>query len=348
MTSPKTYKEAGVDIDAGSQATDRIKQWVKRTSTPQVLSEIGLFGGMFDLSGLPEREPVLVSSVDSVGTKTKVAVACNRFDTIGVDIVNHCVDDILVQGARPLFFLDYIALAKMDPDQIEQVVKGVSDACVANGCALVGGEMCEMPDVYSSGDIDLVGSIVGVVDKSKILDGSKVSEGDKLIGIASSGLHTNGYTLARKVLYDDDPAKASDVPEGWDRSVGEALIAPHRSYFSPVWPLLEKDLVHGMAHITGGGIPGNLSRSIPEGLCAQVHLNSWPIPPLFSLLAERTGAPTDELYKTFNMGIGFILCVAADLADEILGRLDTPEVPAWLIGEVTAEETGGGRVRLVG
>ncbi len=347
MTSPKTYKEAGVDIEAGSQATDRIKQWVKRTSTPQVLSEIGLFGGMFDISGLPEKQPVLVSSVDSVGTKTKVAVACNRYDTIGIDIVNHCVDDILVQGARPLFFLDYIALAKMDPDQIEQVVKGVSDACVENGCALVGGEMCEMPDVYSDGDIDLVGSIVGVVDKSRILDGSKVSDGDTLIGIASSGLHTNGYTLARKVLYDDDPSLASETPEGWNMTIGEALLAPHRSYFPKVWPLLEEGVVHGMAHITGGGITGNLSRTIPNGLSAQIRLSSWPVPPLFQLLAEKTGAAVDELYQTFNMGIGFILCVPEESSKEILVKIDSPDAPAWIIGDVIPQIDGGPQVALI-
>lgn len=347
MTSPKTYKEAGVDIDAGSEATDRIKRWVKRTSTPQVLSEIGLFGGLFDVSALPEKQPVLVSSVDSVGTKTKVAVACNRFDTLGVDIVNHCANDILVQGARPLFFLDYIALGKLDPEQIEQLVKGVSDGCVANGCALVGGEMCEMPDVYAGGDIDLVGSIVGVVDKPKILDGSKVAAGDHLIGIASSGLHTNGYTLARKVLYNDDPARISDRPEGWSKTLGEALLAPHRSYVGVILPLLQKGLIHGMAHITGGGIPGNLSRTIPDGLEARVNLGSWPIPPLFQLLAEKTGADNDELYRTFNMGVGMVVCVPAESADEVLESLNTPEAPAWRIGEVVRAESDVPRVRLV-
>ena len=348
MTTPRTYKEAGVDIDAGSRATDRIKQWVKKTSTPQVLSDIGLFGGLFDLSGLPEKEPVLVSSVDSVGTKTKVAVACNRFDTIGIDIVNHCVDDILVQGARPLFFLDYIALGEMNPEKIEQIVKGISDACVENGCALIGGEMCEMPDVYSGGDVDLVGSIVGVVDKPKILDGSKVSAGDQLIGIASSGLHTNGYTLARKVLYHDDPELAKEKPEGWTESIGEALLAPHRSYFPQVWPLLEEGLIHGMAHITGGGIPGNLSRTIPEGLSAQIELSACPKPPLFQLLAEKTKASQEELYRTFNMGIGFILCVPKDQTTHILAKVDSPKSAAWVIGQVVEQTSDEPSVQILG
>jgi len=334
MDKPTTYKDAGVDIDAGNRATQRIKELVRQTYTPQVLSEVGLFGGLFDVSDLPESQPVLVSSIDSVGTKTKVAVACGRFDTIGRDIVNHCINDILVQGARPLYFLDYIALGHLDPDHIGEIVKGVADACSANGCALIGGEMCEMPDVYSGGDIDLVGNVVGVVDRSRILDGARVVEGDRLIGLASSGLHTNGYTLARKALYGDNPRRLDEIPPGFDRTLGEVLLEPHRSYYPTLWPLLEKGLVHAMAHITGGGIPDNLVRVLPKGLQAFVAADSWPKPPLFHLLARETQAPHEELFRTFNMGVGMILCVSPENESSVVKSLDRANLGAWDIGEI--------------
>jgi phosphoribosylformylglycinamidine cyclo-ligase len=344
---PITYKDAGVDIDAGDLATRRIKEIVRKTYTPQVLSEIGLFGGLFDVSSLPESRPVLVSSVDSVGTKTKTAVACGRYDTIGHDIVNHCTNDILVQGARPLFFLDYIALGHLDPDNIAEIVGGVSSACLANECALIGGEMCEMPDVYSDGDIDLVGSIVGVVDRPRLLDGSRVSKGDVLIGLASSGLHTNGFTLARKALYGDCPEKLREVPSGFERSLGEELLEPHRSYFKTLWPLLEEERIHAMAHITGGGIPGNLARVLPEGLRVEIHTKSWPRPPIFQLLAEKTQAPEEELYRTFNMGVGMVLCVASGETDSIRETLSESGADNWRIGEVLSGEKGRPPVELL-
>ena len=343
---PITYKDAGVDIDAGERATRRIKELVRKTYTPRVLSEVGLFGGLFDVSELPESQPVLVSSVDSVGTKTKIAVGCGRYDTIGHDIVNHCTNDILVQGARPLFFLDYIALGHLDPDNIAEIVGGVSSACLENECALIGGEMCEMPDVYTEGDIDLVGSIVGVVDRPRILDESRVSKGDILIGLASSGLHTNGFTLARKALYGDCVEKLHEVPSGLERSLGEELLEPHRSYFKTLWPLLEREAIHAMAHITGGGIPGNLARVLPRDLRAEVHTNSWPRPPIFQLLAEKTQAPDEELYRTFNMGVGMVLCVSASDLGAILEAVSSPAMGAWQIGEIGIRKDGQSPVEM--
>ena len=347
MSGPFTYRDAGVDIEAGNAATRLIKNLVRRTFNPRVLSEVGLFGGLFDLTGLPEAQPVLVSSVDSVGTKTKVAVELGRYDTIGRDIVNHCVNDILVQGARPLFFLDYIALGRLDPENVAEIVGGVSEACLANDCALIGGETCEMPDVYSGGDIDLVGCVVGVADKPKILDGARVAEGDRLIGLASSGLHTNGYTLARKALYEGEPERLGKTPRGFDRTLGEALLEPHRGYFKRLWPLLEKDQIHAMAHITGGGIPNNLARVLPEGLGAEIRLRAWPRPPLFQLLADTTQAPTEELYRTFNMGIGMILAVSPEESDRVLEHLSSAEVSAWEVGEIRARGETDPAVRLV-
>jgi phosphoribosylformylglycinamidine cyclo-ligase len=348
MTQPMTYKDAGVDIEAGSLATSKIKQVVARTYNSRVLSEVGLFGGLFDISDLPEKQPVLVSSVDSVGTKTKVAVACGRFDTIGHDIVNHCANDILVQGARPLFFLDYVALGKLDPDQMTAIVTGVAEACIENDCVLIGGEMCEMPDVYSGGDIDLVGSVVGVVDKPKILDGSRVKAGDTLIGLASSGLHTNGWTLARKALYESAPERLNEVPEGLGITLAEALLAPHRSYLKHLWPLLEEDRIHAMAHITGGGIPDNLARVLPEGLCAEVRIDAWPRPVLFEMLAAATQASTEELYRTFNMGVGMIVCADTSIGPELVSRITESGCVAWEIGGIRECEPGGKPVELIG
>jgi len=340
-TKCMTYKDAGVDIDAGSEATDRIKGLVQKTANRHVLSEVGQFGGLYDLAGIGEANPVLVSSIDSVGTKMKVAVEMGRFDTVGRDIVNHCTNDILVQGARPIFFLDYIAVGIMAPDRMEDIVSGIAAACIENDCVLIGGELCEMPEVYSSVDVDLVGSVVGLVDRSKILDGSRVSDGDRLIGVASSGLHTNGYTLARKALYGESPEKLHEVPEGLARTLGEELLEPHRGYFKPLWPLLEEGSIHAMAHITGGGIPGNLSRIIPDDLTAEVNLRTWEPAPIFQLLQGATGAPTDELYRTFNMGVGMILCVAPEEATGVIDHVRGFDIEALEIGKVVDRGEGG-------
>ncbi len=338
MNQPLTYKDAGVDIDAGEEATRRIKQLVKSTANIHVLSETGGFGGLFHLAGCPETSPVLVASVDGVGTKMKVAAAMNRYDTVGHDIVNHCVNDILVQGSRPLFFLDYIGANKVIPGQIAEIVKGIAEACRQHNCCLIGGETAEMPDVYGPGDIDLVGFIVGVVGRQAILDGSRIGLGDRLIGLASSGLHTNGYTLARKALAPD--GEWNQVPPGFDRSIGEMLLEPHRSYFKALWNLLEAEEIHAMAHITGGGIPGNLCRVIPTGLQAKVDTSSWKVPSLFELLATKTQAPRAELFRAFNMGVGMVLCVDPANVSSVLDSLATEDCEAWEIGQIV-ERTGG-------
>jgi phosphoribosylformylglycinamidine cyclo-ligase len=340
MSRPVTYKEAGVDIDAGEESARRIKSLAARTATSQVLSQVGSFGGLFRLAGCPEKDPVLVSSVDGVGTKMKVAAALGRYGTVGHDIVNHCANDILVQGARPLFFLDYIGANRVIPEQIASLVEGIAEACLAHGCCLIGGETAEMPDVYGPGDIDLVGTIIGIVDRPKLLDGSRVAEGDCLIGLASSGLHTNGYTFARKALYGDSPEKLNQTPPGWNTTVGEALLEPHRSYFKALWPLLEQGRIRALAHITGGGIPGNLCRVIPDGLQARVDTGAWERPPLFRLLAEKTQAPEAELFRAFNMGIGMILAAAPEKAAPILDAIRSCGIEAMKIGAVAGRESG--------
>ncbi len=350
MSQPLTYKDAGVDIDAGEETTRRIRQYVKSTANAHVLSETGSFGGLFRLMGCPETDPVLVSSVDGVGTKMKVAAAMGRYDTVGHDIVNHCVNDILVQGARPLFFLDYIGANKVLPGQVAEIVKGISEACLNHNCCLIGGETAEMPDVYGPGDIDLVGTIVGVVERNAILDGSRTGLGDRLIGLASSGLHTNGYTLARKALGISDSPAGPGVELlgqlGGDRPLGDLLLAPHRSYFKALWPLLEAEMIHAMAHITGGGIPGNLCRVIPAGLRARVDTSSWKIPPLFELLAEKTQAPKAELFRAFNMGTGMILCVDPNQVSSVIESLSTQDCEAWEMGEIVECPEGAAAVVL--
>ena len=317
-----TYREAGVDIDAGEETVRRIKPLVRKTFTPGVLTDIGAFGAFFkpDFSGM--AEPVLVSSVDGVGTKLKVAFRMNRHDTVGQDLVNHCTNDIAVCGARPLFFLDYFSTGKLDPAVAESVVSGFAKACAENGCALIGGETAEMPDIYAEGEYDLAGTIVGVVDRNRILDGSSVQAGDVLLGLPSTGLHTNGYSLARKVLFahfdvDDTPG----LPGG--ASVGEALLAVHRSYLRPIQALADRSLARAFAHITGGGIPGNTARVIPDHLTIDVDYGAWERPTLFRLIQERGGVPEDDMRRTFNLGIGLVAIVAADRVDEAVDALET-------------------------
>ncbi len=346
MSQPLTYKDAGVDIEAGEETTRRIKALVKSTANEHVLSETGGFGGLFRLEGCPETDPVLVSSVDGVGTKMKVAAGMGRYDTVGHDIVNHCVNDILVQGARPLFFLDYIGANKVLPAQVAEIVKGIAEACRKHGCCLIGGETAEMPDVYGPGDIDLVGSIVGVVERAAILDGSRTGLGDRLIGLASNGLHTNGYTLARKALAPE--GNWNLVPPGFDRSIGELLLEPHRSYFKAVSYLLEEEEIHAMAHITGGGIPGNLCRVMPADLQAKVDTRAWKVPPLFELLATKTQVPRAELFRAFNMGVGMILCVDPANVSSVLDSVATEDCEAWEIGEVVERTAGAPAVVLEG
>src|SRR5216117_161786 len=280
------YKSAGVDIDAGNETVRRIKLLARRTYTPGVMSEIGSFGGLFRL-GDRYKDPVLVSSADGVGTKLKVAFLTGRHDTIGADLVNHCVNDVLVQGAEPLFFLDYLATGRLSPDVAEQVVTGVARACTENGCALIGGETAEMPGFYADGEYDIAGFIVGIVDRSKVIDGHSIVPGDVLIGLPSAGLHTNGYSLARSVMFDLCGFSADTMVPELGVTVGDALLAPHRSYLSAVRPLLDAGLIKGMAHITGGGITENLPRTLPAGCAADVDRRSWSVPPIFAFLRTR-------------------------------------------------------------
>jgi phosphoribosylformylglycinamidine cyclo-ligase len=329
------YREAGVDISAADEAKDRIKKLARGTYNAGVLSEIGSFGGMFkpDLSAV--REPVLVSSTDSVGTKTKVAILAGVHDTVGHDIVNHCVNDILVQGAVPLFFLDYIALGRMDVERVDAIVRGLARGCAEFGCPLIGGETAELPGSYASGDYDLAGFIVGVVDRERALPAG-VREGDVLIGLPSAGLHTNGYSLARKVLFEKlGHGVDTRLPE-LGTTLGEALLAPHRAYLSALEPLLERGKLRALAHITGGGFPGNIPRVLPAGLGARIRLGAWPVPALFGLI-QRGGRVSDaEMYRTFNMGIGMVAVVSPADLHEVEHSLERRGETSFVIGSVEA------------
>jgi phosphoribosylformylglycinamidine cyclo-ligase len=340
------YRQSGVDIDAGNETVRRIKSLARGTFTPGVLSEIGSFGGLFTLSAAGLRDPVLVSSADGVGTKLKVAFMTGRHDTVGADLVNHCVNDILVQGARPLFFLDYLATGRLSPDVAEQVVTGVARACRENGCALLGGETAEMPGFYADGEYDIAGFIVGAVERSRLVDGKAIRPGDVLIGLPSSGLHTNGYSLARRVLFEMCGLVADTFVPELGGAVGDVLLATHRSYLGPILPLLERDLVKGMAHITGGGITENLPRVFPEGCAATIDRRAWTVPPLFEFIQARGGIGSEEMFRAFNMGIGLVVACEAGHADLVLAQLAAGgERGAVAIGAVVA---GNRDVRYVG
>jgi phosphoribosylformylglycinamidine cyclo-ligase len=316
MTS--RYADAGVDIDAKAAALARAKAAIRSTFTPGVLGDVGGFGGLFRPDFSKYREPVLVASTDGVGTKLKVAIEMGRHDTCGADLVNHCVNDILVQGALPLFFLDYIAMGKVEPGVIESVIEGIARACKENGTALLGGETAEMPGFYAAGEYDVAGTIVGVVDRDKILDGSRIAAGDVALGLPSVGLQTNGYTLARRVFFDTMGKKPQDrLEELGDRAVGDVLLDPHLSYLRALEPLLDEGLVHGMAHLTGGGFYDNIPRVLPEGLEVRIKAGAWPVPPVFDVIAREGDVSFEEMHRVFNMGIGMVVFVAA--AD--LGRV---------------------------
>jgi phosphoribosylformylglycinamidine cyclo-ligase len=331
------YKSSGVDIDAGNETVRRIKRLAQATFTPGVLSEIGSFGGLFKLDTAAYKEPVLVSSADGVGTKLKVAFMANRHRTIGADLVNHCVNDILVQGATPLFFLDYLATGRLSPDVAEQIVEGLAKACGDNGCALIGGETAEMPGFYADGEYDVAGFIVGAVDRGRIIDGRSIAAGDVLIGLPSNGLHTNGYSLARQIAFEELKLTVdSHLPE-LGETVGEAFLRTHRSYLPVVRPLLGRNLIKGMAHITGGGITENLPRILPPGTAAQVNRSSWRVPPIFRWLGESGRVPEYDLRRALNMGIGMILVVAAKDVDAVRkDLLNAGEANSVMIGEVIA------------
>ena len=325
------YRQAGVDIDAGNEAVRRIKSLARATYTPGVVSGVGSFGGLFALDPSIEA-PVLVASADGVGTKLKVAFMAGVHDTIGEDLVNHCVNDILVQGAKPLFFLDYLATGRLAPDVAEQIVKGMARACSANGCALLGGETAEMPGFYAPGEYDVAGFIVGVVPRARIIDGSRVSAGDVLIALPSTGLHTNGYSLARRIAFDVLKLRVDSRVDELGATVGEALLRPHRSYLPEIGPLLDTGWIKGMAHITGGGITENLPRTLPEGRSFSIDRQSWTIPPLFTWL-QRAGQMDDaEMFRAFNMGVGLAIVTAPGHAADVLSRLGP--AGAWRLGEV--------------
>jgi phosphoribosylformylglycinamidine cyclo-ligase len=332
------YARAGVDVGLGNQLKGGIQRLVKSTHGAEVLGGIGAFGGMFAPRFNGMREPVLVSSIDSLGTKMKVAMAMGRHDTVGQDIVNHCVNDIAVLGARPLFFLDYIGIEKLTRDVFEELLKGLTKACKAAGCALIGGETAQLPGIYISGEYDLVGCIVGLVDRDSIIDGSKINAGDIVIGLPSSGLHTNGYSLARRVLFEQMKLRPESKMSGLSRTVGDELLRVHRNY-QPLISKLPNEWVHGIAHVTGGGLIDNLPRVLPAGVDAVIDTSAWRVPGIFRIIEENGGIARDEMYQVFNMGIGMTLIVPAKRSKEIVRR-----TRGRAIGRI---EHGQGKVRLV-
>jgi phosphoribosylformylglycinamidine cyclo-ligase len=339
------YRVAGVDIDAQDLALRRVKDLVRSTVIPGVLSELGGFGGLFALDR-NHRDPVLVASADGVGTKLMVAKMAGDFSTVGRDLVNHCVNDILVQGARPLFFLDYVGAGVLEPEQVVALVSGVAAGCRENGCALLGGETAEMPGFYKPGDYELVGFIVGLAERERLLGPARVKVGDVLVGLSSAGLHTNGYSLARRVLFDqlglriDDPLPhALGDPEEMP-SVRSALLAPHRSYLEPVLGLLDHRGLHAMAHVTGGGLTDNVPRALPAGCRARIHASAWKVPRLFRLIGERGGVSSEEMRRVFNLGIGMVLVVAPEAGDAVMAHLEQVRSPGVVLGEVIAGEPG--------
>jgi phosphoribosylformylglycinamidine cyclo-ligase len=327
------YRQSGVDLDAGNETVRRTKALARGTYPPGVLSGVGSFGGLFAIDPAV-TEPVLVSSADGVGTKLKIAFMAGVHETIGIDLVNHCVNDILVQGARPMFFLDYLATGRLAPDVAEQIVKGVATACRENGCALLGGETAEMPGFYADGEYDIAGFIVGMVARERIVDGSRIEAGDVLIGLPSSGLHTNGYSLARRVVFDVLGLSVDSHVAEIGEAVGPALLRPHRSYLGIVGPLLDRGWIKGMAHITGGGLTENVPRTLPERLTFSLDRQSWTVPPLFTWL-QRAGEIDDaEMLRAFNMGVGMVLVCAPEVADELLATLHAAGERAWVLGGV--------------
>lgn len=332
------YAAAGVNIDLGDRLKRRLPALVRRTHRPEVLGGIGGFGGLFALNLRKYKRPVLVSSMDGVGTKLKVAVQLGRHHTVGQDLVNHCVNDIAVLGAEPLFFLDYIGMGQLAPRVFEEIIAGLATACAEAGCALIGGETAQMPGLYAPGDYDLVSTIVGVVDRQRIVDGRRIRTGDVLVGLASTGLHTNGYSLARQVLFAKMRVRLDDYCSELGATYGEELLKVHRSY----WPVIRqvRDAVHGMAHITGGGFPDNLPRVLPAGCRAVVRTGSWPVPPIFRLLQQGGGIGDEEMYRVFNMGIGLVMVVAPAQVETIQRAAQRAGIAAYRIGEVRRGRRG--------
>ncbi len=335
-----TYKDAGVDIDAGNRFVNMIKPLVKATSRPEVLTDIGGFGGLFSLHTDKYEKPTLATSTDGVGTKLKIAFMTGKHDTVGIDLVAMCVNDIAVQGAEPLFFLDYMATGKLAPEKGVEIVKGISEGCIQAGCALIGGETAEMPGFYADGEYDLAGFTVGIVDNSKIIDGSTITVGDRLIGLASSGLHSNGYSLVRKILFEKMGLTVDSQLDELDKPLGEELLTPTRIYVKTILNLLRDFQIKGMAHITGGGIVENVPRVLPKNCQAIIEKDSWPKPAIFEVLRRGGNIDEMEMYRTLNYGIGMVLIVPEKEVDDIMVRLTGLNEQAYIIGHIAKSETG--------
>lgn len=343
--TPLTYLDAGVDVEAGNQLIKNIKQRVERTFTPGVLGSLGGFSGLYSLAGHKMKEPVLVSSTDGVGTKIRFAVLLNEHRQIGQDCVAMSVNDVVAQGARPLFFLDYIAVGKLDHDHIESIIHGISEACEASGCALIGGETSEMSSFYDDGNYDLAGFAVGIVDREQCVTGESIEAGDIVLGLPSSGLHSNGYSLVRRIVLEHKQIPLDTYIEALGRTIGEEVLEPTKLYVKPILPLLEENLVKGMAHITGGSFYDNIPRILPEGLGVMINSDAWPVLPIFRLLQEWGHVESKEMYHTFNMGIGMVLVVKPELVERVVGVLETEHEKVYSIGIVTE---GDGEVTIVG
>lgn len=335
-----TYKSAGVDVEAGYKAVSLMKQHTKRTIVPGVLGDLGSFGGFFEIDTEKYKKPVLVSGTDGVGTKLQIAFMTGIHDTIGIDCVAMCVNDIACHGAKPLYFLDYIGTGVLEPQAAAEVVKGICDGCIEAGCALIGGETAEMPGFYKKGEYDLAGFAVGIVDKGKVINGSKVAEGDIIIGLASSGVHSNGYSLVRKLFFELNDYKMDQYIPELGCTLGQELLKPTRIYVKTILELVESFDIRGIAHITGGGFIENIPRTIPDGLKAQINLGSFPVLPIFKLMQSLGNIKEREMYNTFNMGIGLVLIVKKDEADAILTRLKEMKEEAYIIGRVIKGEGG--------
>lgn len=334
-----TYRDAGVDVEAGYEAVKLMKNHVKRTFRPEVMTELGGFGGLFGLDKSKYEQPVLVSGTDGVGTKLKMAFLLDKHDTVGIDCVAMCVNDIVCSGAEPLFFLDYVAVGKNYPDKVAEIVKGVAEGCVMSGCALIGGETAEMPGFYPVDEYDLAGFAVGIVDKNKIIDGKRIKAGDKLIGLASSGIHSNGYSLVRKLIKPTE-TNLKEYVEKLGCTLGEELIKPTKIYVKTILDLIQKYDIKGISHITGGGFIENIPRMIPDGLRVKIQKGSWPVLPVFNLLRDLGSMEERDIYNTFNMGIGMVMAVEKDKADEIMAYLKSSDQEAYIIGSITEGEAG--------
>lgn len=343
--TPLTYLDAGVDVEAGNQLIKNIKQRVERTFTPGVLGSLGGFSGLYSLAGHNMKEPVLVSSTDGVGTKIRFAVLLNEHRQIGQDCVAMSVNDVVAQGARPLFFLDYIAVGKLDHDHIESIIHGISEACEASGCALIGGETSEMSSFYGDGNYDLAGFAVGIVDRERCVTGESIEAGDIVLGLPSSGLHSNGYSLVRRIVLEHKQIPLDTYIGALGRTIGEEVLEPTKLYVKPILPLLEENLVKGMAHITGGSFYDNIPRILPEGLGVMINSDAWPVLPIFRLLQEWGHVESKEMYHTFNMGIGMVLVVKPELVERVVEVLETEHEKVYSIGIVTE---GDGEVTIVG